>query len=171
MIEFVNPDAIASEINPDMPEKVAISAGRDVLNRLWELKEAHKDFALETTLSGTWHAKYLQSLKEDGFKVVIFFIWLRDEELAVQRVRDRRRLGGHDVPERDIRRRYLKSAYNMQHLYRYLADDWFLFDNTEVPPKLIALQEKGRFIIENKTLFHEIRKEVEKYGQETKKGY
>jgi len=142
-----------------------------VLNRLWKLEKAYKDFAFETTLSGAWHAKYLQSLKKDGFKVVIFFIWLRDEGLAVQRVEDRHRLGGHNVPEQDIRRRYLKSAYNMQNLYRYLADDWFLFDNTEVSPKLIALEEKGRLKIENKTLFDEIRKEVEKYGQKTKKGY
>lgn len=170
-VQFVNADTIALGINPENPEKVAITAGREVLRQLWKLKEEYKDFAFETTLSGTWHANYLQSLKKDGFKVVIFFIWLREEALAVQRVEDRRRLGGHNVSEQDIRRRYLKSAYNMQKIYRYLADDWFLFDNTEEIPMLVACEGRGKLKIKNKKLFDEIRKEVKYYEQKVKKNY
>lgn len=170
LVEIVNADIIASELNSDAPDKVAIKAGREVLKRLRQLRRTRKDFALEATLAGVWHAKYLRSLKIEGFKIVIFFIWLRNEELSVQRVNERHRIGGHYVPEEDVRRRYLRSAYNMQHLYRQLADDWFLFDNSsEFSPQLIASRENGKFQIVNKRIFAEIRKEVEIYGQSLKK--
>ena len=111
-IEFVNADIVAQALNHESPETAAITAGRKVLKRLSQLKEEKNDFAFEATFAGVWHAKYLQELKDAGFKVVIFFVWLRSQELAVERVNEKARVrhGGHDVPEQDIRRRYLRSS-------------------------------------------------------------
>ena len=49
--EFVNADEIARGISPFQPEKVAVEAGRLMLNRISELMEDGEDFAFETSLS------------------------------------------------------------------------------------------------------------------------
>lgn len=168
-IEFVNADIVAQALNDKAPETVAIDAGREVLKRLRQHEKERNDFAFEATLSGVWHAKYLQGLREAGFRIAIYFLWLRTEDLAVERVKERRRRGGHDIPEEDIRRRYLRSAYNMQYLYRHIAHDWFLYDNSDPPPKLIASEEKGTFRVKNRQVFAEILKGVKTYEQSIKK--
>ena len=49
------------------------------------------------------------------------------------------RLGGHDIPEQIIRRRYAKGVVNFFRLYRALADTWGIYDNSrEDEPRLIA---------------------------------
>ena len=49
--EFVNADEIAKGLSPFQPDKVAIEAGRIMLNRINELMKQKVDFAFETTLS------------------------------------------------------------------------------------------------------------------------
>lgn len=49
--EFVNADEIARGLSPFQPEKVAIEAGRIMLNRIGELLRSKQSFAFETTLS------------------------------------------------------------------------------------------------------------------------
>lgn len=49
--EFVNANEIARGISPFQPEKVAVEAGRIILNRISELMDDGEDFAFETTLS------------------------------------------------------------------------------------------------------------------------
>lgn len=49
--EFVNADEIAKGLSPFQPEKVAIEAGRIMLNRIQELLNSNADFAIETTLA------------------------------------------------------------------------------------------------------------------------
>lgn len=45
--------------------------------------------------------------------------------------------GGHNVPEADIRRRFDKSWTNFCNLYRPLADQWIVFDNSGVRPAIL----------------------------------
>jgi len=49
--EFVNADEIARELSPFQPEKVAVEAGRIMLQRIDELLRKKEDFAIETTLA------------------------------------------------------------------------------------------------------------------------
>ena len=49
--EYVIADEIAKGLSPFQPEKVAIEAGRIMLNRIQELLNESQDFAFETTLS------------------------------------------------------------------------------------------------------------------------
>jgi len=49
--EFVNADEIARGLSPFQPDKVAIVAGRIMLNRIHALISHKEDFAFETTLS------------------------------------------------------------------------------------------------------------------------
>ena len=49
--EFVNADIIAKGLSPFAPEKAAVAAGRILLERVAELMEAGKDFAIEDAIN------------------------------------------------------------------------------------------------------------------------
>lgn len=57
--EFVNADEIVRGLSPFQPEKVAIEAGRIMVNRIDELIKQKTDFAFETTLAPKSHIRPL----------------------------------------------------------------------------------------------------------------
>ena len=66
-------------------------------------------------------------------------------ELAIQRVVERVRSGGHSVSDDVIRRRYRRGLENLSQLYLSLADSWVVYDNSGPgSPLLIASGEKER---------------------------
>ncbi len=129
--EFVNADTIASGISAFNPEDVAIEASRIMLKRLNTLATQQKNFAFETTLSSRTFAQWVKKEKAKGYKFTLLYFWLFNPDLAVERVAERVRLGGHSVPEEIVRRRYFKSIKNFFSLYQPLADNWVVFDNSE----------------------------------------
>lgn len=53
-------------------------------------------------------------------------------------------MGGHNVPEKIVRRRYNKGIRNFFRLYKPLADTWFFYDNSVAgTPKPLASGGKG----------------------------
>ena len=65
---------------------------------------------------------------------------MRSPDLAVERVRERVRIGGHDVAAAIIERRYQKGLHNLFTLYLPLADSWAVYDNSIAgSPQVIAL--------------------------------
>jgi predicted ABC-type ATPase len=65
--EFVNADVIAARISPDDPEKAAIRAGREMLERIKALAKKRLDFSIETTLSGKSYLPWFQKVKSAGY--------------------------------------------------------------------------------------------------------
>ena len=147
--EFLNADLIAAGLSPFAPEGQAIRAGRLLLTRIAELSEARQDFGFETTLAGRSYIKLLRDLRQVGYRVVLFFLWLPDAEFAVARVANRVREGGHDIPEAVIRRRFESGVRNLFQDYRSFLSDWSLYDASQLPPLLIAREnEMGRIVHE-----------------------
>ncbi|HEX8162616.1 MAG TPA: hypothetical protein VF538_12135 [Pyrinomonadaceae bacterium] len=101
-----------------------------MLKRLHDLAGARSSFAFETTLATRSYATWIAELKREGYNFHLLFLWLDSPELATQRVSERVFLGGHDVPEQVIRRRYAKGIRNFFDLYRPLADSWVVYDNS-----------------------------------------
>jgi predicted ABC-type ATPase len=66
--------------------------------------------------------------------------------MAIDRVADRVRRGGHHVPEETVRRRYHRGIGNFFTLYRAHADEWRVYDNSQ--PQQPALIAKGHGIID-----------------------
>ena len=62
---------------------------------------------------------------------------LPSAELAVQRVAERVRQGGHDIPENTIRRRFDAGKRMFVEVYQPLVDLWVLYDNAGHAPLLI----------------------------------
>lgn len=135
---FVNADAIARGLNAFNPEGEAIRAGRIMLDYLHDLAARRRDFALETTLSGKTYAPWLESLRATGYEVYHFYYWLRNPELAIQRVAERVRAGGHFIPDTTVRQRYGRSLKNFFELYRPVTTEWRVYDNSEKQGRFIA---------------------------------
>ncbi|MBR5610191.1 MAG: zeta toxin family protein [Bacteroidales bacterium] len=154
--EFVNADIIAKGLSPFAPEKAAVAAGRILLERVKELMESGKDFAIETTLATRTHVKMIKEAQERGYIVTILFFWLNMPSLAIERVRLRVQSGGHNVSEDKIRRRYDMGIIHLFQLYLPICDYWIIIDNSNAP---MIISEGGKDIttkIHNKTLFNQL---------------
>ena len=137
--EFVNADTIAQGLSAFAPGRVALIAGRVMLRRLKELAAQRASFGYETTLASRSYVRWLKELKAGGYEIHLIFLWLPTAEMAVARVADRVRSGGHQVPEFTIRRRYAAGLANLRTLYLPLANSWKIVDNTRRNyPGLIA---------------------------------
>jgi len=150
---FINADLIAQGLSPFVPEAVAFHAGRLVLSEIEKLARQRVDFGFETTLSGRGHLPLIRDLKNRGYRIHLFFLWLSGVDLTLSRIRDRVLEGGHNVPEADVRRRFDRSVKNFLFHYRQLADSWALFDNSEQIPSIIALEKAGHLNIINREAY------------------
>lgn len=155
LLTFVNADVIAQGLAGFDPDSAALEASRIVLERLHLLAERREDFAFETTLAARSYAPWLRKLRQDGYQVHLVFFWLESADLAVARVAERVRLGGHRVPERSIRQRYKRSVRNFFDLYLPLARTWQVYDNTQAgQSRTIAFRdETGAETIEDRSLW------------------
>lgn len=127
---FVNADAIARGLSMLHPETVSFTAGRIMLRRMEELAVSRSDFAFETTLASRTLAYWLQRQLTRGFDLRLVYLWLPDPSLAIARVSTRVRMGGHDVPEETIRRRYEAGLRNFFQLFMPLTASWVFYDNS-----------------------------------------
>ena len=134
---FVNADLIAAGISPFEPERAGFRAGRLMLAEIHHYTRNNDNFAFETTLSGRSYAGYIPRWQSDGYRIKLFFLRLASPELAIARVRQRVREGGHNISEQIIRRRFYSGLYNFENLYKPLVDEWALYDNSSSEPALI----------------------------------
>jgi predicted ABC-type ATPase len=154
--EFVNADLIATGLSPFFPRGSAIQAGRLVLQRINELASKGTDFGFETTLSGKRYLSLLKRLRKSGYKIHLFFLWLPEVSLAINRVQDRVRQGGHSVPESDVRRRFYRGLKHLLVEYRPLLDEWIIFDNSGETPKKVAFGTLEKREIVDSELFEKL---------------
>ena len=141
---FVNADALAQGLSAFRPEEVALDAGRIMLRRLDELGNQRKTFAFESTLASQVLARRLERLKQHGYLVCLVYLWLPRVELALARVAERVRAGGHDVPAAAVRRRFDRSRVNFFTIYRPLANSWRLYDAASITgPRFVATGGAG----------------------------
>jgi predicted ABC-type ATPase len=160
-LNFVNADLIASGLSPFSPDVAAIKAGRLMLEQIYEYADKGVDFAFETTLAGKSYVKLLKDLKNKSYKIHVYFLWVSNVKLAINRIAERVKIGGHDVPKETVRRRFSRGLHNLFNLYMPLLDSWIIFDNSMDTPCVIAKEEDGILTIINDKLFKEIRRNAE----------
>ena len=134
---FINADLIAAGLAPFEPERAAFRAGRLMLEEIFNHARWGHNFAFETTLSGKGYARHIPDWQADGYTVKLFFLRLTSVQLAIARVRQRVREGGHDIPEPVIRRRFEAGVHNFETIYKAVVDEWALYDNSGSEPALI----------------------------------
>jgi predicted ABC-type ATPase len=140
---FLNADEIARGLSPLDPQKLSVKAGKLLLREIHDCIESGISFGLESTLSGTTHAKLLERAKSLGYQIELHYLWIPSPALAIRRIRQRVKMGGHSIPEAEVRRRFARSRANLIQLYGPLADTWQVWDNRNEPPSLILSSESA----------------------------
>ena len=137
-LRFYNADEIARGLSPLAPSVGAIKAGRLLLSEVRQSIHRHETFALESTLSGKTYVRTFNRALSLGYELELHYLWLSSVEQAIARVRRRVRMGGHDVPATDIRRRFKRSLVHLINDYLPLATRWVIWDNRGLPAKRLA---------------------------------
>ena len=137
-LNFLNADLIAQGLSPLNARAAAMKAGRVLLAEFQIFISRRDTFAFESTLSGTTYIRLLKQARRQGFHLYLHYLWLPTTAIAIARVRERVKKGGHDVPESDIRRRFGRSLRHFVNDYAPLADRWAVWDNQISPPRLLA---------------------------------
>lgn len=128
----IDPDAIAKSMVSDISRigEKSVSAGKEALNRVRHCINQQKSFIVESTISGNVYLQYLQKAKQAGFRTILVYIALPNVGKSIERVRDRVKKGGHDIPVEDIKRRYIKSFKNLRKHIDH-ADIAYIYNNGE----------------------------------------
>jgi len=158
--QFVNADLIAGGLSPFSPGELAIQAGKLLLDQIRSLAKRKVHFGFETTLSGKTYPRLLNELKSGGYRLQLFFLWIPNVRLALSRIRDRVRRGGHSIPGPVVERRFERGIQNLFHLYRSLVDSWVLLDNSGSFPHVIAAEDGEGLNILDRELFDKIQKQA-----------
>ena len=140
---FLNADELARGLSPLAPQAAAVRAGKLLLREIDDCLGKGDSFGLESTLSGTAHVRLIRRAKDAGYQVEIHYLWIASVALAIRRIAQRVKMGGHSVPEGDVRRRFKRSRKNFTGIYAPLADLWMVWDNRVQPPHLLLSSERG----------------------------
>ena len=125
--------------------KMAVKLIKDCMNK-------GISFNQETTLTGKSMINNILKAKKLGYKIIMNYVGLGSPELAIQRVAHRVSMGGHGIPEEDIKRRYYVSLSKLKELIS-LIDELYIYDNSK-HMNLVAKAIGGyRTLLENDCLW------------------
>ncbi|MCU0427763.1 MAG: zeta toxin family protein [Candidatus Kapabacteria bacterium] len=144
-LPFVNADETARNINPHNVHEARFQAGREVLQEVERLREQKTSFVYESTLAGLSLRKILERFKSDGYEISLVYVYLDSAEICIERIKSRVAMGGHFVPDDEVRRRYDRSKQNFLNVYKPLADRWHLYRNPIEGIELIANGHKDGY--------------------------
>jgi predicted ABC-type ATPase len=153
---FVNADLIAYGLSPFDSLSAQYEAGSLFLNQIHANIEKRIDFAFETTLAGRSHINLLKKLRQDNWKIVLFFLWIPDADFSRNRIRERVKHGGHNIPEETIYRRFPRIMHNFIKIYMPLCDKILCYDNSGMNP-VPVFEQKGK---EQHIYIHDIYKRI-----------
>ena len=153
---FVNADLIAYGLSPFDSLSAQYEAGRLFLREIHANIDKRVDFAFETTLAGRSQISLLKKLRQDGWRIVLFFLWLPDAAFSKSRVRERVANGGHNIPNDAIYRRYPRVMYNFINLYIPLCDKVICYDNSTPDYVLVFEQDENGQRISNNDIYEKI---------------
>ena len=93
------------------------------------------------------------------FLIAYIYTFLKNCSICIERVKNRVKNGGHNVPEKDIIRRYYKSLIRFWNEYKNNVDEWTLFYNGfEYAPIIVSYGIKNDYVIMNTELQEQFNK-------------
>lgn len=139
----MNVDDVARGLSPFAPEAAAIRAGRVLIGEVRAALKSRGSFGWESTLSGRGHIRLLRDARTAGYEIELHYLSVPPPRICIERVAQRVREGGHDVPPSDIRRRFHRSIENLVDVYLPLAHRWTIWDSSATRPKAVLDSEQG----------------------------
>ncbi len=128
--EFLNADEIAKSLSAENPSEKKISAGKLFFQRLNEATAQNKSLLIESTLSGHYLQKLHETWRKQDYQITIIFLFAESSEILIERIAERVNKGGHFVPDKDVRRRFVRGKRNFWNVYKDLVDSWSLIYNS-----------------------------------------
>lgn len=107
-----------------------------------QLLEQNKTFTFETVMSHTSKIEFLQTAKAQGYKNYLYFICTASPSINISRIAQRVKLGGHNVAEEKIRKRYADSLEILPQIVSYCHRCYF-FDNSAEQPSIDPIASIG----------------------------
>jgi predicted ABC-type ATPase len=142
------------------PERELLAASRIFLQEIEEHISAGEDFAFETTLAGRGYLRLIERLRNNGWRVELIYLALPGVEMSKMRVAERVAHGGHNIPIKDIERRFPRSLYSLLNLFSHRVDRCLCFMNDVGVPKLIFEQQGGDRKVINDDFFQTLLNEA-----------
>ena len=126
-----------------VPSGYLASILSDFLRRRWLAEGA--TFTFETVMSSRDKLGLFADARQVGYRTYLYYICTDSSLINQQRIANRVREGGHDVPSDKIASRYDRSLAFLPEAIR-LSDRAYLFDNSGRSHRLFAEFESGRVI-------------------------
>jgi predicted ABC-type ATPase len=111
--------------------------------RVWYAIRRGLFIAVETVLGSRKYAKHIRAAKARGYFVGMHYVALATVENHIERVAMRVAVGGHNVPNDKIRKRWATSLTNLQ-IMAPMVDALYVWDNSLGNPVLVAVKEDGK---------------------------
>ena len=142
-LPFINTDVIAAQRWPDDPAAHAYQAAAVADQQRLAKLAARESFIAETVRHSS-KLDLVAAAARLGYHVTVHVVAV-PEELAVARVRDRVRHGGHAVPEDKTRGRY-RRLWRLASQACVLAEHAYVYDNSraDTPFRVVATFDNGR---------------------------
>lgn len=104
------------------------AAGKKAIEKIRECLDKGYSFTQETTLSGVRVEATVKTAKERGYYIRLYYIGLNSAEDSLERIANRVRRGGHNIPEETVRKRF-SSRWNALLKVLPYCDEAIFFDN------------------------------------------
>lgn len=148
--------------SPLAPERELITASKIFLKEMKNCILKKNNFALEATLAGRSYLKLIKDLKSAGWVIELVYLALPNVEMSKQRVAERVKHGGHNIPLKDIERRFSRSLNNLLNEFSGIVDNCSCFMNDNKEPVLVFEQKGQARNVINKKLYDLILKGAKK---------
>lgn len=142
-LPFVNADLIATETWPGEELEHGHDAARRAAETRDRLLAERRSFVTETVFSHPSKVDLVAAARRAGYQITMHVVVI-PPDLAVLRVQERVRRGGHDVPERKIIDRWKRLWAHVAETVP-AADEVIIYDNSEArrPFRIVARFRDG----------------------------
>lgn len=120
---IIDADVIAKQNNYDN-----IKAGKKAIAEINYCLENNLSFTQETTLAGHRVEKTIRQARRQGYYVTMFYVGLSSKEESLNRIANRVKKGGHDIPKNDVIRRFDNRINSLKKIVP-LCDEVIFYDN------------------------------------------
>ena len=100
----------------------------EAVRRIENCLNSGVNFTQETTLSGVRTLKTVQTAREKGYRINLYYVAVSSAEESLRRIENRVRKGGHDIPAEDVKRRYASRFSDLLKILPY-CDTAQFYDN------------------------------------------
>lgn len=126
----VNMDEIVKSFGSWKNNANVISAGKKAVRLVNHYLDSGISFTQETTLCGHSIISNIEKAYALGYEIIIYFVFVESADIAIKRIHERVKNGGHGINDADVIRRFKESKNNLKKISKYCTEVQ-LFNNTE----------------------------------------